>query len=517
MPPRGRPAAPGTPRRRPPDRRRQSPRERARKTAGNIAYAIACVAAVLILAAGGLSYFVLNGLKGLGSSHAIGNGPKSTDGATNILLIGLDSRKDQNGDPLPNAVLKQLHAGSARGVNEEGVGGYNTNTLILLHVPNNGGKATAFSIPRDDYVEYADAVGPQQHGKIKEAYGVTKAFTEDKLRAKGETGKHRLEHDGREAARKSTISTVRQLLGIPIDHFAEINLAGFYDLATTLGGVDVCLKKPVQDHYSGADFPAGRQHLNGSQALAFVRQRHGLTNGDLDRTHRQQAFLASVTHKLKQDGIFGDLGRMQGLLKVAKKDVVMDSGWDVLGFAQQAKSLTGGNVEFHTLPIEGFGTINRQSVNLVNPKKIRAMVHDTLEPPKRTPVPAASGSSGPKATVDVLNGGGHAGLAAKVASALSDDGYTTGKVGNTAPHTRTTVRYGGSSQAAGKKIAGMFGVKAVADPSLPAGSVRIVLGPAAQVPSVTASGGHRPAPTATLPTTGAQGGAVQGGGIPCVD
>ncbi|MCP2338649.1 LCP family protein [Actinomadura rupiterrae] len=489
---------------------------------GGLVYAVACAAAATVLVASGLAYFVLDNLRGLGSSHAIGNAPKSTDGATNILLIGLDSRKDQNGDPLPNAILRQLHAGSARGVNEEGVGGYNTNTLILLHVPNDGGKATAFSIPRDDYVDYADAVGPQQHGKIKEAYGVTKAFTEQKLMARGVHDKHALEHDGREAARRSTISTVRKLLGVPIDHFAEINLAGFYDLATTLGGVDVCLKHPVQDHYSGADFPAGRQHLNGSQALAFVRQRHGLPNGDLDRTHRQQAFLASVTHKLKQDGIFGDLGRMRGLLKVARKDVVMDAEWDVLGFAQQARSLTGGNVEFHTLPIEGFGTRNRQSVNLVDPDKIRAMVHDTLDPPKQAPAPSASGS-GAKTTVDVLNGGGHAGLAAKVAGALSQGGYATGKVANTAPSARTTVRYGGQDGADGpdgadaKKIAKLFGVKAVADPSLPAGTVRVVLGPAAVVPSLGGGGGSAPKPTATLPTTGAQGGAVKGGGIPCVD
>ncbi|RFU38411.1 LytR family transcriptional regulator [Actinomadura logoneensis] len=471
------------------------------------------------MVASGLSFFVLNSLRGLGSSHALGHGPRSADGATNILLIGLDSRKDQNGDPLPRAVLRQLHAGSARGVNEEGVGGYNTNTLILLHVPNDGGRATAFSIPRDDYVDYTDAVGPQQHGKIKEAYGVTKAFTEERLRARGEQDRHRLERAGREAARKATISTVRDLLGVPVDHFAEVNLAGFYDLATALGGVDVCLNHPVRDVYSGADFPAGRRHLDGAQALAFVRQRHGLANGDLDRTHRQQAFLAAVTHKLKQDGIFGDLGRMRSLLKVAQKDVVTDSGWDVLGFAQQAKSLTGGNVEFHTLPIEGFGTIGRQSVNLVNPRKIRAMVHDTLNPPKQPPATAAGGGAGggAKATVDVLNGGGHAGLAARVANALAQEGYTTGRVGNAAPRRRTTVRYGPSAGAAGRHIAERFGVRAVADPSLPAGGVRVVLGPAADVPSGAGTGGSLPAPTATLPTTGAQGGAVQGGGIPCVD
>jgi anionic cell wall polymer biosynthesis LytR-Cps2A-Psr (LCP) family protein len=89
------------------------------------------------------------------------------------------------------------------------------------------------------------------------------------------------------------------------------------ELARVLVGVEVCLSHRVYDAKSGANFPAGRQHLDARQALAFVRQRDGLTNGDLDRTHRQQAFLDSVLHQLRTEGVLTDLTRMTALLSVA--------------------------------------------------------------------------------------------------------------------------------------------------------------------------------------------------------
>ena len=120
---------------------------------------------------------------------------------------------------------------------------------------------------------------------------------------RGLTDPAALEQQGRAAGRQATIGVVQALTGLTIDHVAEITLAGFYDLATALGGVTVCLNHPARTHsYSGADFPAGVQRLDGAQALAFVRQRHGLTNGDLDRTHRQQAFLSSAIHQLTAAG-----------------------------------------------------------------------------------------------------------------------------------------------------------------------------------------------------------------------
>jgi LCP family protein required for cell wall assembly len=476
---------------------------RAGRIVGVAVYVLACGLSLVVVVYGGLVYV---GLRSIGSSNAIGaNAPKSKDGAVNILLIGLDSRKDQNGNDLPQAVIDQLHAGSKDGIDNQGVGGYNTNTLILMHVPNDGSRATAFSIPRDDYVTYVSAIGPQQQGKIKEAYGVTKASREDALYAQGVHDHVQLEHLGREAARTATIDTVRNLLGVPIDHFAEINLGGFYDLATALGGVDVCLKHAVSDTYSGANFHAGIQHLNGAQSLAFVRQRHGLTNGDLDRTRRQQAFLASITHKLKQEGLFSDLGKMQGLLGVAKKDIVLDKAFDVLSFAQQAQGLTGGNEQFYTLPIKGFATINSQSVNLIDPAAIKALVQGAIGP--RTTGP--SGPSG-TATVDVYNGSGTKGLAARVVTALTAHGYPAGATGNTHGRPRTIVRYGSGSDADATRVAHLFGATAVSDTSVAAGHVEVDLG----------RDGHLPVFTAAPPvkqSSGAQGGAVGGGGIPCVD
>ncbi|WP_079110044.1 LCP family protein [Streptomyces roseifaciens] len=360
----GRPGRPAT---RPAPRRRRAGRPLRPGRAVRIAICLTSAAVMLTSGVGWCAYHWLD--RGVNTSSALdalrGDAPRGRGDAVNLLLIGLDSRKDMNGNDLPKEFVQdELHAGSSD------IGGYNTNTLILMHIPAGGGKVTAFSIPRDDYVEIAGGRG--EH-KIKEAYGIAKAEAEEKLSARGVKGAE-LEHRGREAGREATLATVQRFLGVPIDHFAEVNLLGFYDIAKVVQPVQVCLKHPVRDRYSGADFPAGLQELDARQALSFVRQRHGLPGGDLDRTHRQQAFLSSVTHKLKEQGVWSDFGRLQGLFDVIKKDVVIDNRWNILDFARQAPNLTGGNAEFHTLPIEGFATRKGEAVNLVDPEKVRSLV-----------------------------------------------------------------------------------------------------------------------------------------------
>ena len=322
-------------------------------------------------------------------SKALVGARQSTDGGTNILLLGLDSRRDNDGNNLPRKLLDYMHVGST-----SAIGGYNTNTMILIHIPENGKKAIAVSIPRDDYVNVPDL----GYKKIKEAYGYAKYAEDSRLYKLGIKNPDR-EHQAREAGRTATIKTISALLDVPIDHFAEVNLVGFYDLANALGGIQVCLKHAVDDsQYSGAKFPAGLQTISGVDALKFVRQRHGLPNGDLDRTHRQQAFITGVITKFRTQGIFGDIGKISALLNVAKKDVVIDQGFDVLGFLPKAKSLTGGNITFHTLPIEGYVMRNSQSVNLIDEAKVKAYVQDLFYPkpiPKgsATPTPTPSKSS----------------------------------------------------------------------------------------------------------------------------
>ena len=134
--------------------------------AGKAGYALSCVAAALVLAISGFSYFVVRDVSSIGGSHAILSGPSI--GAQNILLMGLESRTDWNGNILPNDILNALHAGSRLGV-ENGVGGNATNTLILIHIPAGGKKAVGFSLPRDDWVTYPTAYDGQTQGKIDQA------------------------------------------------------------------------------------------------------------------------------------------------------------------------------------------------------------------------------------------------------------------------------------------------------------------------------------------------------------
>ena len=491
--------------------------------AGKAGYVLSCVAASFVLAISGFSYFVVKNVDDIGGSHAIVSGPSI--GAQNILLMGLESRTDWNGNILPNDVLKALHACNAAEI-AAGCGGNDTNTLILIHIPAGGKKAVGFSIPRDDWVTFPTAYDGQTQGKVDQAYGFALAAEESQLRQQSPgMSQDQIAFQGNEAGRTAAVDTVEQLTGVHVDHFAEINLDGFYELAKVLGGVEVCLNHPVPyDPNSGFHAShAGYQHLDAKMALAFVRQRDGLANGDLDRTHRQQAVLDSVIQQLRADGVLDDLTKLDALLSVAKQYVITDAGWDLLDFISQMRDLTGGNLTFRTLPIVGYQTIDGQDANVVDPSYIQQIVQETFYPAPRasaSPSPSAAATAGnSQVTVDVYNGGNTQGLAGEVSAALAKDGYTAGKIGNTSPLTTTEVLYGTGTSASASKIASLFGVTASASSTVAAGHVEVLLGADAAVPSSAAS----PSPSASssagaIPTTGPQGGAVSAeNGIPCVN
>ncbi|MBS4727651.1 LCP family protein [Mycobacterium sp. SM1] len=474
---------------------------------------------VAALALTGVGWWVAHGaLGGITVSQALGSdAAHSSDDAVNILLIGLDSRKDQNGNPLPWSILKHLHAG------DSDAGGYNTNTLILVHVGADD-KMVAFSIPRDDWVPFS-AVPGYHHIKIKEAYGLTKQYVEQKLLDQGVSDQKELETRGREAGRAATVRAVRNLTGAPIDYFAEINLAGFYDLAQSLGGVQVCLKHAVYDPYSGADFPAGRQTLDAAQALAFVRQRQGLDNGDLDRTHRQQAFLSSVARQLQDSGTFTDLGKLKSLMAVARKDVVLSAGWDESLFRRMGR-LAGTSVEYRTLPVVRYDTIDGQDVNIVDPAAIKAEVAAAfgITPPTTTTVAAPH----PSAIVDVVNAGSTSGLAAAVSRTLKKNGYTTGQVRDrlSGEPAATAIEYGVGADADARTVAALLGIDAPERPdsAVKAGLVVVLVDDDYTLPApdgasaaTAASGSPRPQRPATTEPTPDRGAPIDGGGVPCVN
>jgi anionic cell wall polymer biosynthesis LytR-Cps2A-Psr (LCP) family protein len=122
----------------------------------------------------------------------------------NVLLLGLDSRKDQQGNDHPQEMLDQIHAG------DSDAGGYNTNALILAHVDADN-KVTAFSIPRDDYVA-ADGIPGIDYIKIKEAYGPAKADAEEKLVDGGVGDQETLQSKGRDAGGAGPDRTADRLL-----------------------------------------------------------------------------------------------------------------------------------------------------------------------------------------------------------------------------------------------------------------------------------------------------------------
>ncbi|MFD0402403.1 LCP family protein [Kitasatospora sp. NPDC127121] len=519
---------------------------------------LACSVALAVFAASGVVWYGVTSLTdGMTTSNAIAetkkNAPKHLDNSVNILLIGLDSRKNMDGTDLPpEFVQDELHAGHS-----SDIGGYNTNSLILLHIPAGGGKAQAVSIPRDDYVMTYTGDGKQAGmRKIKEAYGEAKEKATPALQAKGLKGAD-LEKAGRDAGRAATIQTVQKFLDQPVDHIAEVNLMGFYDIAKAVEPIEVCLTHDTKDpamegQGSGADFHKGINKLNASQALSFVRQRHNLdgpdgNSGDFARTHRQQAFISSVVHKLKQDGVISDLGKLQQLFGVVQKDLVIDNEWNVLDFAQQAPNLTGGNVEFNTLTFDGFGTRNGQDVNLVTPAKLQKVVKQIFgyadsapaapDAAGDTPTPAASSApattpppttkAAAPTTVDVFNASTAAGVSSTAESkALVAMGFKAGKTGSAAAKPKTTtVAYGKGAKEAADQIAARYGVTATESASAPADRVVVTLGTGftgatddktgAAAPGGGATGSPSD-PAANLPVQGPSVDAQSDGGIPCV-
>ncbi|TLS45443.1 LytR family transcriptional regulator [Streptomyces montanus] len=187
---------------------------------------------------------------------------------TNYLVVGSDSREG-----LSEQARKQLRTGTAEG--------RRTDSMILLHTGANG--TTMMSLPRDSWVTIPPYVRPETGKNFRAA--------KNKLNAAFSLGGPDL-----------LVRTVEFNTGLHIDHYAEIGFAGFVGVVNAVGGVDMCLDRAVKDEKSGADLQKGCQTLDGTKALAFVRQRKQEAKGDLGRTQNQQKFLAALAKKAASRG-----------------------------------------------------------------------------------------------------------------------------------------------------------------------------------------------------------------------
>src|SRR6201997_602367 len=331
-------------------------------------------------------------------------GKGGDDGAIDILLVGLDSRTDAHGNPLSAQELETLKAGDDESTN--------TDTIILIRIPNNGKSATAISIPRDSYVA-APGLGKT---KINGVYGQTREAKRASLVKAGDSAQDAAAQ-GTEAGRDALIRTVADLPGVTVDHYAEIGLLGFALITDALGGVDVCLKDPVFEPLSGADFPAGQQKLDGPEALSFVRQRHDLPRGDLDRVVRQQAVMASLAHRIISNQTLSSPTTLKRLE-------------------------AGGKVAFATIPVldgAGWSDDGMQSVVRVDPHQVQDWVAGLLNDQAAGKTEELAYTPA-KTTADVVNDTDINGLAAAVSNVLSSKGFNTGAVGNNEEIGRASCR-----------------------------------------------------------------------------
>ncbi len=243
-------------------------------------------------------------------------------------------------------------------------------------------------------------------------------------------------------------------------------------------------------------------------------------------------------HELQDTGTFTNLDRLNSLMAVARKDVVLSAGWDENLFRRMGE-LAGGNVEFRTLPVVRYDNIDGQDVNIIDPAAIKAEIAAAFGT-AATPSTAATTSTKPNplTVVDVVNAGAISGMASQLSSALKKRGYTAGQVRDreSGDPTSTTIQYGAGAETDAQNLANVLGVDPPTkpDPSIAAGHIRVTVDTNFSLPVAEESASTTTSTTTTTTTTAQSNGyyyngtftpyptpdrgkPIDGGGVPCVN
>ncbi|MEV2237855.1 LCP family protein [Micromonospora sp. NPDC049891] len=337
--PRG-PVGPGGPGGGPPPRRRRPHWRRIALVAG---------VAVLVLAliGGTGAWFYARSLdKNMARtdpfSEITGGRPaKAVNGALNILLVGTDSRD-------PDAPMDRA-------------GEWRADTIIVMHIPADHKQAYLVSIPRDLYVPIPESAGAGcetgQRRKINAAF----AFGGLPL----------------------AVRTVECFTDVHIDHVMAIDFAGFKQVTDALGGVDLKVERTITSiHKPYRKFTKGTNHMNGTEALDWIRQRKQFPDGDFARMRHQQDFLRALMDKAASTGTLTNPKKLNAFLRSVTDAVTVDQGFSLTDMAVQFRNLRGENLTFVTSPHLGSQTINGESVVVSDREKAltmyRAMSADTM-------------------------------------------------------------------------------------------------------------------------------------------
>lgn len=401
-----------------------------------------------VSAAGYLYYQHLNDNIHKIPDDGAGTGGFSKDRAINLLVIGTD---------------KRTGAGNEKYGDSGSVG--HADTTILLHVSRDRSNATAMSIPRDMIVDIPDCPTQQEDGSTK-----TIPATSD-VRFNTSLGQ-----DGRTPS--CTMRTVTKLTGITPDHFMVADFNAVKTLSTAIGGVKVCLAKPIKDKKSKLNLPEGEHTIEGEQALAFLRTRYSVGLGsDLSRIELQQQFLSSMIRQMKSEDTLTDPGKVLSLAEAATDALSVDSKIadikKLASLGQEVGKVKTKNITFTTVPVvdntdgatvlptpgkaeELFSTV-RNDISLSEVKK-QAKEKEAAKLKGRRAEAA-------DVRVSVYNGGAPAGSAQETLNWLQNDvGVTKSNQLGNADRTlsKTTLAYDPDQADEARELADLMGLSASA-------------------------------------------------------
>ncbi|NEB78661.1 LCP family protein [Streptomyces sp. SID14478] len=329
---------------------------------------------VALVGGGGVAYAWqhLNGnIKGTDVNAALGDDRpgEQHNGAMNILLLGSDSRAGTHGQ-----------YGS-------GVVGARADTAMVLHVDKTHKKASVVSIPRDTMVNRPSCDKP--HG------GTVPAAKQAMFNSSYALG-----------GPSCTVKTVEQMSGVRMDHYLEVDFKGFQKLIDELGGVDITTRKAIDDHNSGLSLDSGKHRLDGKDALALVRTRHGVGDGsDLGRIQLQQAFIKALIHRADTVDPLGSPAKSYALADTATKSISADSELasanKLVGLGKELKGISPDRTTMVTMPV----TYDAQDAGRVLPlQKASHRVWQALRGDQPIPESATHDSVGDRTDSPVVSG-----------------------------------------------------------------------------------------------------------------